>query len=71
MTYVERQLQRLLQVTTRQTKMLMESKSSGSIPSTDDNIENMKQVEQSLHEMATKLQHYASQCPNPHGLLHG
>ena len=72
-SYVERQLQRLLQVTLLQSKLLMESNNAsyGTNVITKDNLKNMKQVEQSLHEMATKLQQYAPYCPNPHGLLHG
>ena len=31
----------------------------------------MEQVEQSLHQMANKLQQHAGNCPNPFGLLHG
>ena len=72
-SYVERQLQRLLQVTLLQSKLLMESNntSNGKSSTTEENMDNMKQEEQSLHEMATKLQQYAPYCPNPHGLLHG
>ena len=30
----------------------------------------MEKVDQSLHQMAKKLHHHATHCPNPFGLLH-
>jgi len=66
-TYVERQLQRLLQVTSRQSKLMAESSSKSS----DNSYDEMKKVEDSIKEMANKLYNHSSSCPNPFGLLHG
>jgi len=60
-TYVERQLQRLLQVASKQSELI---RSTGK-------HQDMEQVEQSLHQMAQKLHRHASDCPNGFGLLHG
>mmetsp|Transcript_38263 Transcript_38263/g.80516 ORF Transcript_38263/g.80516 Transcript_38263/m.80516 type:complete len:469 (-) Transcript_38263:42-1448(-) len=59
--YIERQLERLLQVTSRQSK-LMKSK---------DKSEDLERAEQSLHQMAKNLRQHAKNCPNAFGLLHG
>ena len=67
-TYVERQLQRLLQVTSRQSKLMAESSSSNSSDKSDD---EMKKVETSIKVMANKLYKYSASCQNPFGLLHG
>lgn len=60
-TYIERQLQRLLQVTSRQSELMKSNAES----------EDMKRIERSIHQMAKKLQQHANNCPNPYGLLHG
>ena len=65
-TYVERQLQRLLQVTSRQSKLMAESSSHS-----DNSDDEMTKVEESIKAMANKLYKYSSSCPNPFGLLHG
>lgn len=59
-TYIERQLQRLLQISSKQSE-LMKSSDKGSV----------QKVEQSIRQIAQVLSQYASQCPNPFGLLHG
>ena len=65
-TYVERQLQRLLQVTSRQSKLMAESSNSSKHQN-----EDMKQIEKSIQEMAAKLHSHSTDTPNPYGLLHG
>lgn len=62
-SYIERQLQRLLQVTARQSKLMAESKTGKS--------SEMEEIEQSLRDIAEKLRKYSSDCPNRFGLLHG
>ncbi|KAL7534134.1 hypothetical protein ACHAXR_010429, partial [Thalassiosira sp. AJA248-18] len=61
-TYIERQLQRLLQVKSRQSEL---------IKGTGKGNQNMDKVEQSLQQMANNLHQHATHCPNPFGLLHG
>jgi len=62
-TYIERQLQRLLQVTSRQSELMKSN--------TDKPQEDNEKLEQSLHQMAKKLHEHATDCPNAFGLLHG
>lgn len=66
-TYIERQLQRLLQVTSKQSELMKSASNAGG---NSQNV-NMDEVEQSLHKMAKLLHGHASNCPNPFGLLHG
>ena len=63
-TNVERQLQRLLQVASKQSELMKSSNST-------NNNENMEKAEQSIHKIANKLNQHAGDCPNPFGLLHG
>ena len=65
-TYVERQLQRLLQVTSQQSKLMAESSKNS-----NKQNEDMSQIEKSIQEMATKLHSHSTDTPNPYGLLHG
>lgn len=66
-TYIERQLERLLQVATRQSEMMQSSKTSVKGNSSVD----MERVEKTLHEIARILSQHASKVPNRLGLLHG
>ena len=59
-TYIERQLQRLLQITSKQSE-LMKGSDQGDV----------QKVEKSIRQIAQVLSQHASQCPNPFGLLHG
>lgn len=59
-TYIERQLQRLLQITSKQSELM-----KGSVKG------DVQKVEKSIREIAQVLSQHASQCPNPFGLLHG
>lgn len=59
-TYVERQLHRLLQITSKQSEMM---KGSGK--------HDVKQIEDSIRQISEALSKHASNCPNPFGLLHG
>jgi aminoglycoside phosphotransferase (APT) family kinase protein len=63
-TYVQRQLERLLQVTSRQSEMMKQSNNQ-------DIGVDMSQVETTLHEIATILSEHAGKVPNKLGLLHG
>jgi aminoglycoside phosphotransferase (APT) family kinase protein len=66
-TYVQRQLERLLQVATKQSEMLKSSRANNK-PSGDV---NMDYVEKTLHEIAQILSKNADKVPNKLGLLHG
>ena len=66
-TYVERQLQRLLQVATKQSE-LMQSTTAGKAA---QNYSDMKNAEHSLQEIASNLHQSAKHTPNSYGLLHG
>jgi len=59
-TYIERQLQRLLQITSNQSELMRGS-----------DKHDVKKVEKSIRQIAQVLSQHASQCPNPFGLLHG
>eukprot|EP00986_Skeletonema_menzelii_P018446 scaffold26639_cov151-Skeletonema_menzelii.AAC.22 len=59
-TYIERQLQRLLQISSKQSD-LMKGRDK----------DDVKKVETSIRQIAQVLSQHASQCPNPYGLLHG
>eukprot|EP00984_Skeletonema_dohrnii_P018261 scaffold8494_cov104-Skeletonema_dohrnii-CCMP3373.AAC.5 len=59
-TYIERQLQRLLQITSKQSQLMKGS-----------DKHDVKKVEKSIRQIAQVLSQHASQCPNPFGLLHG
>ena len=59
-TYIQRQLQRLLQITSKQSELMK-----------NRDKDNTKNKEASIREIAQALSQYASQCPNPFGLLHG
>lgn len=63
LTYIERQLHRLLQVAAKQSELIRGSK-GGKSP-------DVEKAEQSLHWMANNLRQYAPRCPNAYGLLHG
>ena len=62
-TYIERQLRRLLQVISRQSDLM---KSAGK-----EGQDGMEKIESSLRQMARNLNQFATQCPNPYSLLHG
>jgi len=78
-TYVERQLQRLLQVASKQSELMKSShnnttttnSTNNSTNNTPKDQNNMEQIEQSLLSMAKQLHHHAAHTPNPYGLLHG
>jgi aminoglycoside phosphotransferase (APT) family kinase protein len=65
-TYVQRQLNRLLQVATKQSEMMQASKSTEKA----SNV-GMDYVERALHEIARILSHHGDKVPNRLGLLHG
>ncbi|KAL7468366.1 hypothetical protein ACHAXS_008585 [Conticribra weissflogii] len=68
-TYVQRQLQRLLQVKSKQSELMRTSNSK--IIDKEKRFEDMQRIEKSLDEIAKILSEHATQCPNPFGLLHG
>ena len=65
-TYVQRQLERLMQVTVKQSELMRKSKSSTKMTNID-----MNYVEQTLREIAHILSQHADKVPNRLGLLHG
>lgn len=65
-TYVQRQLERLLQVATKQSEMMRSPKATNK-----PNHADMGRVEKTLHEIARILSQNADKVPNRLGLLHG
>lgn len=59
-TYIQRQLHRLLQITSKQSEMMKGS-----------DIHDVKRVEESILEIAEGLSQHAALCPDQRGLLHG
>ena len=75
-TYVQRQLERLMQVASKQSEMMMDSnKAAAETAEIDDGSNNtnntMDHVEKTLREIARILSRYANTVPNRLGLLHG
>jgi aminoglycoside phosphotransferase (APT) family kinase protein len=60
-TYIQRQLLRLLQISSKQSELMMKG----------SDTQNVKKVEESIRQIAQVLSQHASQCPNSFGLLHG
>jgi aminoglycoside phosphotransferase (APT) family kinase protein len=60
-TYIQRQVLRLLQITSKQSELMMKGSDS----------HDVKKVEESIRHIAEVLSQHASLCPNPFGLLHG
>ncbi|KAL7522265.1 hypothetical protein ACHAWX_006960 [Stephanocyclus meneghinianus] len=65
-TYVQRQLERLLQVTSKQSEMMKSSNATNA-----NNEVDMPEVERTLREIARILSEHAGRVPNRLGLLHG
>lgn len=65
-TYIQRQLQRLLQVASKQSEMLKTASQTNHFSDVD-----MEDIEKSLHEIARVLSRHAHKVPNKLGLLHG
>eukprot|EP00970_Alexandrium_tamarense_P004743 scaffold783_cov197-Alexandrium_tamarense.AAC.36 len=65
-TYIQRQLKRLLQVSSKQSELMKASSRSNNKES-----QEMECIEQSLQDIAKLLARHADRCPNPFGLLHG
>ena len=73
-TYVQRQLERLLQVASKQSEMMKTNKATPNTTNTTDNDtdDGMEYVEKKLHEIAQILSQHADKVPNKNlGLLHG
>lgn len=66
-TYIQRQLQRLLQVTAKQSELMKKSLSK----TPNNSNKSMEGIENSLKDIAKILSQHATQCPNPFSLLHG
>lgn len=66
-TYVERQLQRLLQVATKQSELMKSSSGDENV----NNAQGMEKIEKSLRRMAGELQRHATNCPDSRVFLHG
>lgn len=65
-TYIQRQLERLLQVTSKQSEMMKSSNATNA-----NNEVDMPEVERTLREIARILSEHAGRVPNRLGLLHG
>ena len=70
-TYVERQLRRLLQVTSKQSELMKAGGGGDNGTGTGEGGRGMEEMERSVLEMARGLGEHAACCPNPFGLLHG
>lgn len=70
-TYVERQLRRLLQVTSRQSELMAEGAEDDDDGGTAADRNDMRAIERSMRSMATRLGGRAGRCPDRSGLLHG
>mmetsp|Transcript_10973 Transcript_10973/g.20528 ORF Transcript_10973/g.20528 Transcript_10973/m.20528 type:complete len:490 (-) Transcript_10973:74-1543(-) len=68
-TYVQRQLQRLLQVKSKQSQLMR--KTNSKTDNKEQKSDVMQRIEKSLDEIAKILSEHATKCPNPFGLLHG